>query len=62
MHMSVAVGTPTLGLFLKMDPERWGHSQRPHQVLDLTPLLERGDDPAPMVREAVAKLCSSLSH
>ncbi len=25
MHLSVAVGAPTLGLFLRIDMERWGH-------------------------------------
>ena len=35
MHLAVAVGTPTLGVFLKMDPERWGHNRAPHQTVDL---------------------------
>ena len=43
MHLSVAVGAPTLGLFLKMDPERWGYREPPHAVLDLTPVI---DEPA----------------
>jgi ADP-heptose:LPS heptosyltransferase len=38
MHLSVAVGTPTLALFLHMDVERWGHGP-PHRMLDLTPNL-----------------------
>src|SRR5207237_1031036 len=37
MHLSVAVGTPTLGLFLHMEVERWGHAGPPHHMLDLTP-------------------------
>ena len=37
MHLSVAVGTPTLGLFLHMEMERWGHAFAPHRMLDLTP-------------------------
>lgn len=43
MHLSVAVGTPTLALFLRMDIERWGHARSPHRMLDLTPFA---DDPA----------------
>jgi len=42
MHLSVAVGAPTLALFLKMDPERWGYLDAPHAVLDLTTVI---DDP-----------------
>jgi ADP-heptose:LPS heptosyltransferase len=34
MHLSVALAVPTLGLFLKADPGRWGHSYSPHKVLD----------------------------
>ncbi len=40
MHLAVAVGCPTLGLFLHMELERWGHSTAPHQMLDLTPLTD----------------------
>jgi heptosyltransferase III len=36
MHLSVAVGAPTLGLFLRMDMERWGHPSAPHRMVDLT--------------------------
>jgi ADP-heptose:LPS heptosyltransferase len=36
MHLSVAMQTPTLALFLHMDVERWGHGQPPHRMLDLT--------------------------
>ena len=39
MHLSVAVGCPTLALFLHMDLERWGYSKAPHAMLDLTPLI-----------------------
>ncbi len=37
MHLAVAVGCPTLALFLHMDVERWGHAHAPHRMLDLTP-------------------------
>jgi ADP-heptose:LPS heptosyltransferase len=40
MHLSVAVGAPTLALFLKMDPDRWGYRESPHAVLDLTPVID----------------------
>jgi len=43
LHLSVAVGAPTLGLFLKMDPERWGYPEAPHRMVDLTPAAERGE-------------------
>ena len=36
MHLSVAIGTPTLALFLRMEVERWGHPFPPHRMLDLT--------------------------
>ncbi|MBM4380654.1 MAG: glycosyltransferase family 9 protein [Deltaproteobacteria bacterium] len=36
MHLSVAVGTPTLGLFLHMDMARWGHPSAPHHMVDVT--------------------------
>ena len=40
MHLSVAVGAPTLALFLKMDPERWGYCEPPHRTVDLTSSIE----------------------
>jgi ADP-heptose:LPS heptosyltransferase len=40
MHLSVACGCRTLGLFLHMDVERWGHPAAPHVMLDLTPVPE----------------------
>ncbi len=33
MHLSVACGAPTLALFLRADPRRWGHAAPPHFVL-----------------------------
>lgn len=36
MHLSVAVGCPTVALFLYMDVQRWGHSYTPHRMIDLT--------------------------
>lgn len=50
MHLSVAVGCPTLALFLHMEVERWGHPYAPHHMLDLTGVV----DPSQAVREAVS--------
>jgi ADP-heptose:LPS heptosyltransferase len=54
MHLSVAVGTPTLALFLHMELERWGHPQAPHRMLDLTPL------PAASHEDAVARAVGAM--
>lgn len=35
MHLAVAVGAPTVGLFVAGDHARWGHAEAPHVVLDL---------------------------
>jgi heptosyltransferase-3 len=60
MHLSVAVGAPTLALFLRMDPERWGYSQPPHRVLDLTPLEAEPDRGTAAVVAAVASFLAGL--
>ncbi|MGO8970439.1 MAG: glycosyltransferase family 9 protein [Myxococcaceae bacterium] len=59
LHLSVAVGAPTLGLFLKMDPARWGYSA-PHRTVDLTLAFERGEPLAPLVAEASASFARTL--
>jgi heptosyltransferase-3 len=56
MHLAVAVGCPTLALFLHMSVERWGHSWAPHHMLDLTPLLDSGADLEGAVAAAVAQM------
>lgn len=33
MHLSVAVGTPTVALFSKSDQRRWAHSYGPHEAI-----------------------------
>lgn len=38
MHLSVALGVPTVGLFLHMPTGRWGHPEAPHRMIDLTGL------------------------
>jgi ADP-heptose:LPS heptosyltransferase len=55
MHLSVAVGCPTLALFLHMEISRWGHEFTPHRMLDLTGLT----DPDAAVREAARALVSA---
>jgi ADP-heptose:LPS heptosyltransferase len=60
MHLSVAVGTPTLGLFLRMDVERWGHREAPHRMLDLTPLLDSGRDVVDLIREEVNRFVQAI--
>jgi ADP-heptose:LPS heptosyltransferase len=59
MHLSVAVGCPTLALFLRMEVERWSHPWPPHHVLDLTPVVEAGGDVDGAVTEAVTKALTS---
>lgn len=34
MHLAVAVGTPTCGIFVSTDPQRYGYAQAPHCVVD----------------------------
>lgn len=34
MHLAVALGRPTCGVFVSTDPERYGHASPPHCVLD----------------------------
>ena len=53
MHLSVAVGAPTLAFFLKMDPARWGYPEPPHAVLDLTSVVENPERAALEVDRAV---------
>ncbi len=60
MHLSVAVGAPTLALFLKMDPERWGYRGAPHAVLDLTPVLEDAGRAVLEVERAVRAFALAL--
>ena len=60
LHLSVAVGAPTLGLFLKMDPARWGYATAPHRMVDLTVAAERGEALSPLVAEACADFARSL--
>ena len=49
MHLSVAVGTPTLAFFIGMEMARWGHAYPPHQMIDVTSVA----DPAAEASRAV---------
>ncbi len=60
MHLSVAVGAPTLGLFLRMEMARWGHPQVPHRMVDLTPVVDAGGDLGAAVGLAVRGFVSTL--
>jgi ADP-heptose:LPS heptosyltransferase len=58
MHLSVALGTPTLGLFVGMETERWGHSHPPHRMIDIT--AEPGNELAARIAEEVQKFVARL--
>lgn len=60
MHLSVAIGTPTLAFFLRMDPRRWGYGYPPHRMLDLTSALESGSDFDSAVRAEVSQFARQL--
>jgi ADP-heptose:LPS heptosyltransferase len=63
MHLAVAVGSPTLALFLRMPVERWGHPWAPHVMFDLTPLVDAGADVEAAVAETVrAALAAPRGH
>lgn len=59
MHLSVAVGAPTMGLFVQMPMERWGHHAPPHRMVDLTGLA--GDEPSARVFADVQAFARSLA-
>ncbi len=62
MHLSVAVGTPTLGLFVKMDLTRWGHPNPPHRMLDLTAELASIPHACERVAAEAKELLKSLGE
>jgi ADP-heptose:LPS heptosyltransferase len=61
MHLSVAVGAPTLGFFLRMDMARWGHAHAPHRMVDLTPWVDRASEPTEAVQAEVASFAQALA-
>lgn len=46
MHLAVAVGSPTLAFFFNIEMARWAHERPPHRMVDLSPLVARGEDVA----------------
>ncbi len=61
MHLSVAVGAPTLGLFLRMEMARWGHARPPHRMVDLTPVADAGGDVDAAAAEAARAFALGLA-
>ncbi len=55
MHLSAAVGCPTVALFLRMELARWGHPYPPHVMVDLTPVVDGGGDVAAVVATALTQ-------
>lgn len=45
MHVAVATGTPTLGIFVATDPERFGYREPPHVWIDARETREALDGP-----------------
>jgi heptosyltransferase-3 len=62
MHLSVAVGAPTLALFLKMDPERWAYREPPHALLDLTPVIDIPAQAAEQIEATVRRFVTVRSR
>lgn len=63
MHLSVAVGAPTLALFLRIEMERWGHAFAPHRMLDVTPAVDApksADALTKAVDDAVRAFCRTV--
>ncbi|KFE66959.1 glycosyltransferase family 9 protein [Hyalangium minutum] len=61
MHLSVAVGAPTLGLFFRIDMERWGHPYPPHHMVDLTAFADSGSALEERVFEEVRAFAAQLA-
>lgn len=59
MHLSVALGVPTLGLFYRMELDRWGHPTAPHRMVDLTPYADAGDTLEAFLTEQVRSFAAS---
>lgn len=51
MHLAVAVGAPTVALFWRMPPSRWGHFLPPHAMVDLTSAADPASQVAGVVRK-----------
>ncbi|MBN2359267.1 MAG: lipopolysaccharide heptosyltransferase family protein, partial [Deltaproteobacteria bacterium] len=56
MHLSVAVGAPTLGIFKDMPAERWGYRESPHALVDVS-----GEaDPRPALLAALDRFLDAI--
>ena len=62
MHLAVALGTPTLGLFLNMDVARWGYSRPPHRMLDLSAVSGSIPTTCELVAVNVRQMLESLGE
>lgn len=62
MHLSVAVGAPTLGLFFRVPMERWGHFAPPHRMVDLTPVVDGHGDLGGRVADEVARFAKDAER
>lgn len=62
MHLSVAVGAPTLGLFYRIDMERWGHPFPPHRMVDLTPWASAPETLAARAAEEARAFAATLAR
>jgi heptosyltransferase III len=60
MHLSVAVGTPTLALFLKMEVARWSHAYAPHRLVDLTATAANPEAMAALAAGTTSKMVLGL--
>jgi heptosyltransferase-1 len=53
MHLAVAVGTPTCGIFVSTDPNRFGYREPPHAVIDGRAGHQDWSELVPWLRQAV---------
>ncbi|MCL2011241.1 MAG: glycosyltransferase family 9 protein [Cystobacterineae bacterium] len=60
MHLSVAVGAPTLALFFHMPMERWGHRFSPHHCVDLGPYSNNVDAMAKLAVQGLVQFYEGL--
>jgi len=62
MHLSVAVGTPTLAFFRGIDVSRWGHPFPPHRMVDLTPWASTPEVLATRSADEARAFLAALGH
>jgi len=59
MHLAVALGSPTLALFSRIEVARWSHPQLRNRSVDVTTLL---DDPAALEAQVAREVASFLAR